>query len=597
MWDFPVAGSIPAAAVSDTDTLDASLYLDYGAGIHAGVYRWILSDDGSYYTLVSVDKNGTPVTAQESAVNVGANNEERRHEQKEIPGNSPNEADRPSFSQGTPYHMRSGMMGAAGGTIYQGVYMNANITNVSNQTMLIYVPAAYLTTDASGNVTGINHEAVIGQYTADTTPIVYLNECGGWRSSSPRSVDSSYIAEGFVYVTAGARSRDAVDENGLHTGKAPTPVVDLKSGVIALRANNEVIPGDKNRIISIGTSGGGQMSSILGASGNMPEYYPYLYEAGALGVSRNSDGTYTSHYPDNIFAAQAYCPIADIEDADLAYAWWWVDLADHGGYRGSFTDFDRRLQELEAEAFITYLNSLNLKDDHGNSLTLTGIRSGSYYDAILANISSALNTTAASSETDPAADYADADWLTKKEDGTWQVTDLAGFMMGTGLVSRRNKAIPGFDPLDKSAENDAFGSAEQNAVHFSRSVAQILSDHYDELSVLEGFDAEQVQNYISEALTGKNADTVAEQANLLNATEIMFGTDGHHAVSPAEYWRIRSGTADQHTSFSIGFNIGLAALSMGKNVDYSLVWNMGHGSNEGTYTGTFINWINTICAR
>ena len=34
---------------------------------------------------------------------------------------------------------------------------------------------------------------------------------------------------------------------------------------------------------------------------------------------------------------------------------------------------------------------------------------------------------------------------------------------------------------------------------------------------------------------------------------------------------------------------------MGREVDYHLVWNMGHGSNEGTSTGTFIDWINDIC--
>ena len=33
------------------------------------------------------------------------------------------------------------------------------------------------------------------------------------------------------------------------------------------------------------------------------------------------------------------------------------------------------------------------------------------------------------------------------------------------------------------------------------------------------------------------------------------------------------------------------------NVDYHLVWNMGHGSNEGTSTGTFIDWINAICSE
>ena len=45
--------------------------------------------------------------------------------------------------------------------------------------------------------------------------------------------------------------------------------------------------------------------------------------------------------------------------------------------------------------------------------------------------------------------------------------------------------------------------------------------------------------------------------------------------------------SDQHTSFSIGYNIGLAAQSMGMDVNYHLAWNMGHGSNEGSSAGTF----------
>lgn len=581
------------AATVDKATIDASIYLDYAVGIEAGVYKWVLSDDETYYTLCAVDEAGEPLTAQETAINVGANNEERGG----FKGAGMPEDSFPGKGEGKPEGgMRGGMMGGfgGGGTVYQGVYMNANITNLENQTMLVYVPAAYMEIDDTGAVIGINHDATINSYTADSAPIVYLNECGGWKSSSPRSVDTSYIEQGFVYVTAGARSRDVVDDTGLHTGKAPTQVVDLKSGVIALHANDAIIPGDKDKIISVGTSGGGQMSSILGASGNMPEYYEYLYETGALGVTKNADDTYISVYPDNIFAAQAYCPIADIEDADLAYAWWWVDLADVGGtYRGEMTDFDRRLQELEAEAFIEYLNSLNLTDAGGNLLTLTGLREGSYYDAILDNISAALNAMAEAGEIDPATEYPNADWLAQDDDG-WHVTDLAGFMVGTGLVNNRNKAIPGFDPIDKSAENDAFGTAEDSAVHFSRSVAQILSDNYDELSQLDGFNAEQVDNYIEEALTGDGADTIAQQANLLNATEIMLGTEGLNAVDPAQHWRVRSGTADQHTSFSIGYNIALAAQSQGIDADYHLVWAMGHGSNEGTSTGTFIDWINEI---
>ena len=303
------------AAISNSN-IDAATYLDYAAGIDAGVYKWVLSEDGDYYALAAVGEDGKPIEQQESAINVGANNAERGG----MPGGGRMpEGGFPSGGMGGKGGMGGGMSFGAGGTVYQGVYMNANVTNLSNQTMAIYVPAAYLTTDAEGSVTGIDHTAKAGNYTADTAPIVYLNECGGWKSSSPRSCDTSYIEQGMIYVTAGARSRDAKSEDGANiTGKAPTQVVDLKSGVMALRANAEVIPGDKDRIVSIGTSGGGQMSSILGASGNMSEYYEYLYETGALGVTKNADGSFASAIPDNVYAAQLYCPIADIENADLA---------------------------------------------------------------------------------------------------------------------------------------------------------------------------------------------------------------------------------------------------------------------------------------
>ena len=57
--------------------IDTVIYLDYAAGINAGVYKWVLSEDGEYYALAAVDENGEPIKAQETAINVGANNEER----------------------------------------------------------------------------------------------------------------------------------------------------------------------------------------------------------------------------------------------------------------------------------------------------------------------------------------------------------------------------------------------------------------------------------------------------------------------------------------------------------------------------------------
>ena len=375
------------------------------------------------------------------------------------------------------------------------------------------------------------------------------------------------------------------------------------------------IPGDKERIISVGASGGGQMSSALGATGNMEEYYPYLYEAGAIGVTYDeATGTYSSEYDDSVYAAMAYCPIADIENADLAYAWLRYDstLNEDGTLSGTtgdyiFTDFQLALQEDAAYAFAEYINSLNLIDENGNKLNFPekedgtlNLREGTYYDAILQNISDALNATLAV-QNDAAAYIAEkygedtSDWLIEKEDGTYQVISLANFINRTNLV--RNKDIPGFDALDMSAENDAFGTSDMKTVHYSASIAQLLKDNYETYESLEGFEAEQIDLYIQNTLSGDEAKAIAEQTYLVNGTQIMLDVAaGTQESDIAKYWRTRNGTADQHTSFSVAYNICLAAQMAGAEADYSLVWAMEHGSNEGTTTGTLVDWINEICA-
>lgn len=85
------------------------------------------------------------------------------------------------------------------------------------------------------------------------------------------------------------------------------------------------------------------------------------------------------------------------------------------------------------------------------------------------------------------------------------------------------------------------------------------------------------------------AEESAINTELLNATGMLLGRGGYSTANPALYWRVRSGTADQHTSFSVGYNICLAARSLGLDADYHLVWDM-------TSTGTFIDWINEICS-
>lgn len=502
---------------------------------------------------------------------------------------------------------------SADGTYYSAkVEYCVNVTNPDYQYMNVYVPAAYL---EDGEVNG---------YNAKTAPIILLNNCMGWNSSAPGTVDVGCINAGFVFIACGARSRD-LGENG----KAPTPVVDLKSAVRMLRLNADLIPGDEERIVSNGTSGGGQMSSILGASGNMEEYYSYLYANGAAGISKLPDGTYVSTINDDIYAAHCFCPIADLAHGDQAYAWMRYGAGDTG-YVGMFTpgaDFDElqfELAERLAESYCEYLNSLGIVNEDGEVLTADALGSGSYYEQTLANISASFNafmekqvfpysvtvgppgpaaiTTTYNTADEFLATYKNVDqWLKKNEDGTYSVTDLAGFIKGTNLV--RNKDIPGYDTMLRTEENNAFGTPDQTAVHYSAGVAAVMAEMLEDETLTDLLDGAY---YGDESLTYRdifnayieeaNDPHVVNQVYLMNATQILLDTaNGAQDADFAPYWRTRNGTADEHTSFSTAYNLAMAAKMAGAEVDYSLVWGMVHGDAEGTTTGTFVNWVHEIC--
>ena len=512
-----------------------------------------------------------------------------------------------------------------------GVRYCTNILSEEYQYMNIWIPAAYVNEDG-----GFNTEAEVNGWTVESAPIIFRNNCSGWFSSSPENDGENsiglndYMENGYIFVSCGARSRNAnnggAEGEHLSVGKAPAPIVDLKAGIRYLRLNDAAIPGDTDRIISIGGSGAGEMSTLVGATGNMAAYYPCLYEIGAAGVEYDAaTDTYTSTIGDDVYGCMAYYPITDIDNADIAYAWMRVNSGEDGVHTNDpfptdydFTPFQLALQEDEAAAFVGYINGLGLTDADGNALTLDDIRSGSYYDAILNKMNIALNAyLAALGEADAAAytglltatNTPDETWIVENGDGTYAVVDIDGFIHNfgnygnvdeIGTVFSRNKSIPGFDLLDLSAENNAFGYDDQVAVHYSRTVAQVLADNYDRyLELMNDEEKEQVDLWIEQALTGDEADFLVEQTYLMDAMEILQkAAAGEEETTIAPHWRIRSGTADQHTSFTIGYNTALAVLENGVDCDYSLVWAMIHGSEiEGTSTGTFIDWAAAILAE
>ncbi|MGI5935557.1 MAG: hypothetical protein ACOX7I_01955 [Oscillospiraceae bacterium] len=507
------------------------------------------------------------------------------------------------------------------------VYYCSKVVSPEHQYINIFVPSPYLNEDGS-----VNTKNRIGPYTGRTAPIVLHNNCGGWRSSIPLNVKTeitgqglAYLKEGFVYISVGARSRGL--KEGI--GKAPAPVVDQKAAVRFLRLHDDKIPGCKDRIFSTGGSGGGQMSSALGATGNMPVFYPELYKIGAAGIEKTADGGYISTIPDDILGSNCYCPIADIENADAAFAWQFYDSgfaeADEFGARKKLSPFMLALQDDLARAYCRYIADLNLKSPSGEPLAFDrnadgswNPRSGSYYRQILNNLSECFNKFIAYHRADDGtfsfvrrigfdgrieksypsveafiSDLPNAhEWLKRERDGSYSVTDIAGMLRSTGAF--RGKVCPAFDSLWYVGENDAFGCPEEDAVHFSRINARVMKENLPRYSRLEGFEDADVTCYIEEA----QREDIARQAYLMNATRIMLNkAAGREKTDISPFWRIRSGTHDQFCSYPVTYNLAVAASMAGAQVDYSLIWFGNHGDLDGEGTGTICQWIHKVCQK
>ena len=130
----------------------------------------------------------------------------------------------------------------------------------------------------------------------------------GGAGSISRNTDLA-LAAGYVVVSPGCRGRDNQAADGTYYGKAPAAIVDLKAAVRYIRHNTGIMPGNAEWIVTTGVSAGGALSALLGASGNSRLYDAYLKEIGAADAS------------DAVFASADFCPIMDLDHADMAYEW------------------------------------------------------------------------------------------------------------------------------------------------------------------------------------------------------------------------------------------------------------------------------------
>ena len=443
----------------------------------------------------------------------------------------------------------------------------ANPIDIDQQYMNIYIPEEYFN---NGTVNG---------YNTQTAPIFMPNAVGGYMPSQamtpkvengkPNSVLYA-LSRGYVVASPATRGRTNKASDGNFIGKAPAVIVDLQAATAYLHANNAAIPGNANRIITNGTSAGGAVSLLQGATGNSSDFQPYLQALGAATA------------PTNVYAVSAYAPITNLDAADMAYEWSYSGItsfnkvsmgqgelpqANVGGtaappkrtiQRVNLNADDLAYSNLLKERFPDYVNNLQLHDSMGRILKLDKNGNGTFKSYVKTFIIDAANKAQAQ-----GTDLSRHTYLVR-DNKTGAIKDI-NWDVYNQFVSR-SKAPGAFDSrANDSGENSLFGTSTTDNNHFTITAA--LHD------------------------TTSNQDVYVENAKVVTMMNPMNYL-GSPAATNAQFYRIRYGTADSNTSIAIPLIVGTRAQNLGYKVDMSTPFNVDH---SGDYDlEELFNWMDTI---
>ena len=443
----------------------------------------------------------------------------------------------------------------------------ANPIDIDQQYMNIYVPEEYFN---NGTVNG---------YNTQTAPIFMPNAVGGYMPSQamtpkvengkPNSVLYA-LSRGYVVASPATRGRTNKASDGNFIGKAPAVIVDLQAATAYLHANDSTMPGNANRIITNGTSAGGAVSLLQGATGNNSDFQPYLQALGAATAATN------------VYAVSAYAPITNLDAADMAYEWSYKGItsfnkvtmgqgelpqANVGGntappqrtmQRVNLNADDVAYSNLLSEHFPEYVNNLQLHDSMGRVLKLDKNGNGTFKNYVKAFIIDAANKAQAK-----GTDLSKHTYLVR-DNKTGDIKDI-NWEAYNQFVSR-SKAPGAFDSRSNdSGENSLFGTSATDNNHFTITAA--LHD------------------------TTPNQDVYVENAKIVTMMNPMNYL-GSPAATNARYYRIRYGTADSNTSVAIPLIVGTRAQNLGYNVDMATPFDVDH---SGDYDlDELFNWMDNI---
>ena len=509
-----------------------------------------------------------------------------------------------------------------------GLIYCTNPATTEYNTLGIIVPENYLSclpSHTKSYTCNINSNGSFGKYTSETAPIVIPVSTPGYAAQkSPQYYSYSqykdYLTKGYIYVHAGCRGRY---EGENYNSGAPWGVTDLKAAIRYIRYNNNLIPGDKNSIFSFGHSGGGAQSCLLGITGDSGLFKEYLDNIGAFMEDEKGN-----NISDKIKGSQCWCPITNLDSADMAYEW------NMGQYFTTDTrkerTFTKKLSIDLAKQYVSYINNLTLKDELGNILTLDQIdkNKGTYYDYLKSVIETSLNNFLSDTyfpytpeilppfpgniriekTYDNPTEY--INYLNKKEEwikydkkkNTASITSVEAFVK---YIKNPTKKVGAFDDLNKTqAENLVFGfNSDHNACHFDTYMRDLLKSNDYIYKELDGYDPSYKDSYSNDIeLLDALGKSVTERVNIYNPMYYISSYyNGYKSSNVADYFRINTGIAQGDTSNCVEMNLALALKNFGKNVEFTTVWGQGHvlaergGSDKST--ANFISWVNKCMGK
>jgi len=438
------------------------------------------------------------------------------------------------------------------------------------------------------------------------TPVFLRNYVSGYAAALPKQPDVTdasgrALREGYVLCIPGARGSNSTVEvkkgkktETVYTGGAPNGLLDLKAAVRFLRYNDATIPGDSERIISDGASAGGAMSSLLGATGNDPVYAPYLE---AMGAAQTRD---------DVFASIVYCPIIDLDHADMAYEWL---LGSANGTARNKTEAQQEVSAQLAAGYPAYINSLGLK----HPVDGTPLTADNYKDYIKSYLVKSIQRARFE-----GAEIPDTIGVVFKE------AEKRGMMGGPGMGPGGNgpqgrpqgNMGPGGNGPQGGPGGMMRGPMKQEQPEYvvdldlDKYIAYVGTTQplknapaYDAMGVLGARESAENKVFGDAAGTPANftdfslrlasgrSDATVDEAMkhrvyLYNPLNFV----GKPGTSNAAYWYIRQGARD--ATFFNPVTLATKLMNCGYEVDFAFTWNRPHSADFGL--DSMFDWIESL---